>query len=214
MLIKENKPKFNILLRDDKTYPYIYFSLDHEYPGVYSKRTKKSVDKKYFGPFVSSEAVKKSIKEMQKIFKVRNCSDNTFANRTRPCIEFQMKRCSAPCVQKINKIDYFEDITSAKSFLSSSDTKNVQRLTNQIEKAVGKLDFEKAAEIRDRLKRLNLLKEEQSVVTLASDIDIFSVSSEMNYLGVSIIVVRNGKIRGTKTHLIKQAHYNSLDDVY
>ena len=214
MLIKENKPKFNILLRDDKTYPYIYFSLDHEFPGIYSKRTKNAVDKKYYGPFVSSEAVKKSIKEIQKIFKVRNCSDTTFANRTRPCIEFQMKRCSAPCVQKINKLDYFEDVTSAKSFLSSSDTKTVQRLTSNIEKAVSKLDFEKAAEIRDRLKRLNLLKEEQSVVTLANDIDIFSVVSEMSYVGISIIVVRNGKIRGTKTHLIKKAHFNSLDDVY
>ena len=214
MLIKENKPKFNILLRDDKTYPYIYFSLDHEFPGVYSKRTKRAVDKKYFGPFVSSEAVKKSIKEIQKIFKVRNCSDNTFANRTRPCIEFQMKRCSAPCVQKINKVDYFEDIISAKSFLSSSDNKNVLKMTNDIEKAVSILDFEKAAEIRDRLNRLNLLKEEQSVVTLANDIDIFSVCSEMNYLGISIIVVRNGKIRGTKTHLLKQAHFNPFDDVY
>ena len=214
MLIKENKPKFNILLRDDKTYPYIYFSLDHEFPGVYFKRTKNAVDKKFYGPFVSSEAVKKSIKEIQKIFKLRNCSDNTFANRTRPCIEFQMKRCSAPCVQKINKVDYFEDITSAKSFLSSSDTKTIQRLTQDIKKAVSKLDFEKAAEIRDRLERLNLLKEEQSVVTLANDVDIFSVSSEMSYLGVSIIVVRNGKIRGTKTHLIKQAHYNSFDDIY
>ncbi len=213
-LIKENKPKFNILLRDDKTYPYIYFSLEHEYPGVYSKRTKKSVDKKYFGPFVSSEAVKKSIKEIQKIFKVRNCSDNTFSNRTRPCIEFQMKRCSAPCVQKINKVDYFEDITSAKSFLSSSDTKTIERLTGEIDKAVSRLDFEKAAEIRDRLNRLNLIKEEQSVVTLANDIDIFSVSSEMNYLGISIIAVRNGKIRGTKTHLIKQALYSSFDEVY
>ncbi len=214
MLIKENKPKFNILLRDDKTYPYIYFSLDHEFPGIYSKRTKNAVDKRYFGPFVSSEAVKKSIKEIQKIFKVRNCSDNTFANRTRPCIEFQMKRCSAPCVQKIKKMDYFEDVTSAKSFLSSSDTKTIQRFSSDIEKAVSKLDFEKAAEIRDRLKRFSLLKEEQSVVTLANDIDIFSVSSEMSYLGVSIIVVRNGKIRGTKTHLIKQAHYDSLEDVY
>ncbi len=214
MLIKENKPKFNILLRDDKTYPYIYFSLDHEFPGVYSKRTKNAVDKKYFGPFVSSEAVKKSIKEIQTIFKIRNCSDNTFANRTRPCIEFQMKRCSAPCVQNINKVDYFEDITSAKSFLSSSDTKTIQKLTSDIEKAVSKLDFEKAAEIRDRLKRLSLLKEEQSVVTLANDIDIFSVSSEMSYLGISIIVVRNGKIRGTKTHLIKQVHFDSFDDVY
>ena len=213
-LIKENKPRFNILLRDDKTYPYIYFSLDHEFPGVYSKRTKKSVDKKYFGPFVSSEAVKKSIKEIQKIFRVRNCSDNTFSNRTRPCIEFQMKRCSAPCVQKINKVDYFEDIISAKSFLTSSDTKTVERLTREINIAVSRLDFEKAAEIRDRLNRLNLLKEEQSVVTLANDIDIFSVSSEMSYLGISIIVVRNGKIRGTKTHLIKQALYNSFDEVY
>ena len=213
-LIKENKPRFNILLRDDKTYPYIYFSLDHDFPGVYSKRTKKGVDKKYFGPFVSSEAVKKSIKEIQKIFKVRNCSDNTFANRTRPCIEFQMKRCSAPCVQKINKLDYFEDIISAKSFLSSSDTKTIERLTKDIENAVSKLEFEKAAEIRDRLNRLNLLKEEQSVVTMAGDIDIFSISSDMSYLGISIIIVRNGKIRGTKTHLIKQAHYNILDEVY
>ncbi len=214
MLIKENKPKFNILLRDDKTYPYVYFSLDHEYPGIYSKRTKKSVDKRYFGPFVSSEAVKKSIKEIQKIFKVRNCSDNTFQNRTRPCIEFQMKRCSAPCVQKINKADYFEDIIGAQSFLKSSDTKTIQRLTREIEKASSMLQFEKAAEIRDRLRRLNLLREEQSVVTLASDTDIISVSKEMNYLGISIIVVRNGKIRGTKTHLIKNAFYSSLDEVY
>tara|TARA_A100001015_G_C15041838_1_gene740251 strand:+ start:2545 stop:4329 length:1785 start_codon:yes stop_codon:yes gene_type:complete len=214
MLIKENKPKFNILLRDDKTYPYIYFSLDHEFPGVYSKRTKKGIDQRYFGPFISSEAVKKSIKEIQKIFKIRNCSDNTFANRSRPCIEFQMKRCSAPCVQNINKVDYFEDITSAKSFLTSSDTKTVKRLTSDIENAVSNLNFEKAAEIRDRLEKLNLLKEEQSVVTLTNDIDIFSVSSELNYLGISIIVVRNGKIRGTKTHLIKQAHFTSIDDVY
>ena len=214
MLIKENKPKFNILLRDDKTYPYIYFSLNHDFPGVYLKRTKKAVDKNYFGPFVSSEAVKKSIKEIQKIYKVRNCSDNTFSNRTRPCIEYQMKRCSAPCVNKIKKIDYYEDISGAQSFLSSSDTKTIKRLTKDIDNAVSRLDFEKAAEIRDRLKRLNLLKEEQSVVTFAEDVDIFSVHSELNYLGVSIIVVRNGKIRGTKTHLIKQAHYENIEDVY
>ncbi len=214
MLIKENKPKFNILLRDDKTYPYIYFSLDHQYPGIYLKRTKKAIDRNYFGPFVSSEAVKKSIKEIQKIFKLRNCSDSTFANRTRPCIEFQMKRCSAPCVQKIGKLNYFEDIVAAKLFLSSSDTKTIQRLNKDIEEAVSNLDFEKAALIRDRLDRLNLLKEEQAVVTLANDIDIFSVHSELNYIGISIIVVRKGKIRGTKTHLIKQAHYENIEDIY
>ena len=214
MLIKENKPKFNILLRDDKTYPYIYFSLDHKYPGIYSKRTKQAVDTKFFGPFVSSEAVKKSIKEIQKIYQVRNCSDTTFANRTRPCIEFQMKRCSAPCVQRISKVDYFEDIMSAKSYLSSSDSQTINRLISDIKKAVTKLDFEKAADIRDRLKRLNLLREEQSVVTLARDVDIFSIHAEDNYVGICIIVVRKGKIRGTKTHLIKQAHYDSIEEVY
>ena len=125
-----------------------------------------------------------------------------------------MKRCSAPCVNKIKKADYFEDISGAQSFLSSSDNKTIQRLTKEIKKAVSILDFEKAAEIRDHLKRLNLLKEEQSVVTFAMDVDIFSVQSELNYLGISIIVVRRGKIRGTKTHLVKQAHFESLDDVY
>ncbi|MDC1150352.1 excinuclease ABC subunit UvrC [Gammaproteobacteria bacterium] len=213
-LIKENKPKFNILLRDDKTYPYIYFSLDHNYPGIYLKRTKKAVNSNYYGPFVSSGAVKKSIKEIQKIFKLRNCNDSTFSNRSRPCIEFQMNRCSAPCVKNIKKIDYFEDLESAKSYLSSSDSQTIGRLKRDIQKASNNLDFEKAADIRDRLKRIELIREEQSVVTVARDIDIFSVHSENNYLGISIIVVRKGKIRGTKTHLVKKALFESIDYVY
>ncbi len=213
-LIKENKPKFNILLRDDKTYPYIFFSLDHKYPGIYSKRTRKAVNSNYFGPFVSSGAVKKSIKEIQKIYRLRNCNDSTFINRSRPCIEFQMKRCSAPCVEKVKKSDYFEDVQSARSFLSSTDSQTIKRLRNEIHKASKNLEYEKAAGIRDRLKRLELLREEQSVVTLSNDIDIFSIKFESNYLGISIIVVRRGKIRGTKTHLIKKGYYNSLDDVY
>ncbi len=163
---------------------------------------------------LAQKQLKKSIKEIQKIFQVRNCSDTTFTNRTRPCIEFQMKRCSAPCVKKISKTDYFEDVASAKSYLSSSDNQTINKLTSDIEKASEKLQFEKAAEILDRLRRLQLLREEQSVVTLARDIDIFSVHAEDNYLGICIIVVRRGKIRGTKTHLIKQAHYDSLEEVY
>ncbi len=214
MLIKENKPKFNILLRDDKTYPYIYFSLDHNYPGIYLKRTKKAINKNYFGPFVSSEAVKKSIKEIQKIYGLRNCTDSTFANRSRPCIEHQMKRCSAPCVNKIKKTDYFHDVLGAKSFLSFSSKKTVNKLLADIDDAASNLNFEKAAGLRDRLKRLNLLREEQSVVTFATDIDIFSVHKELTYLGISIIVVRNGKIRGTKTHLVKQAHFVSVENAY
>ena len=213
-LIKENKPKFNILLRDDKTYPYIYFSLDHDYPGIYLKRTKKAVNSNYYGPFVSSGAVKKSIKEIQKIFKLRNCNDSTFSNRSRPCIEFQMKRCSAPCVKNIRKIDYFEDVQSSKLYLSSSDSQTIGRLKSDIQKASNELDFEKAADIRDRLKRIELIREEQSVVTVARDIDIFSMHSENNYVGISIIVVRKGKIRGTKTHLLKKPYFESIDSVY
>ena len=213
-LIKENKPKFNILLRDDKTYPYIYFSLAHDYPGIYLKRTKKAVNSNYYGPFVSSGAVKKSIKEIQKIFKLRNCNDSTFSNRSRPCIEFQMKRCSAPCIKNIGKIDYFEDVESAKSYLSSSDSQTIGRLKDDIQKASNELDFEKAADIRDRLNRIELIRKEQSVVTVARDIDIFSVHSENNYIGISIIVVRKGKIRGTKTHLVKKAFFESIDSVY
>ena len=213
-LIKENKPKFNILLRDDKTYPYIYFSLAHDYPGIYLKRTKKAVNSNYYGPFISSGAVKKSIKEIQKIFKLRNCNDSTFSNRSRPCIEFQMKRCSAPCVKNIRKIDYFEDVESAKSYLSSSDSQTIRRLKDDIHKASNDLDFEKAADIRDKLKRFELIHEEQSVVTVAKDIDIFSIQTENNYIGISIIVVRKGKIRGTKTHLVKKAFFESIDSVY
>jgi excinuclease ABC subunit C len=125
-----------------------------------------------------------------------------------------MKRCSAPCVKNIKKIDYFEDVESAKSYLSSSDSKTIRRLKDDIQEASKDLDFEKAADIRDRLKRIELIREEQSVVTVARDIDIFSVHSENNYIGVSIIVVRKGKIRGTKTHLIKKAFFESIDTVY
>ena len=214
MLIRENKPKFNILLRDDKTYPYIYFSHEHEFPSVSLKRTKKAVDDKYFGPFVSSYAVKSSIKEIQKIYKIRNCSDNTFASRTRPCIEYQMKRCSAPCVKNISSNDYSKDISSAKSYLSSSDSQTIDRLKNEIELSVSMLDFEKAADTRDRLNRLNLLREEQSVTTLAKDVDIFSAYEDNGYLGVCIIVVRKGKIRGTKTNLIKKGYFSSIESVY
>ena len=213
-LIKENKPKFNILLRDDKTYPYIYFSLDHKFPGIYSKRTRKSINSNYFGPFVSSGSVKKSIKEIQKIFGLRNCNDSTFANRSRPCIEFQMKRCSAPCVKKISETDYFQDVESSKSYLSSSDSQIMKRLHKEIDNASNNLEYEKAADLRDRLKRLKLLREEQSVVTLSGDVDIFSIHEENNYIGLSIVVVRRGKIRGTKTHLLKQIYYESLEDIY
>jgi len=214
LLIRENKPKFNILLRDDKTYPYIFFSDGHDYPSIGLKRTKKAVDEKYFGPFVSSNAVKKSIKEIQKVFKLRNCSDNTFASRSRPCIEYQMKRCSAPCVGHITKTQYAEDLIEAKNYLTSTDSETIKRLEREIELFSNRLEFEKAAIVRDKLKRINIIQEEQSVTTKAKDIDIFSVAEDSGYLGICTVVVRKGKIRGTKTQLVKKGYYESINEVY
>ena len=214
LLIKENKPKFNILLRDDKTYPYIFFLDDHEYPSIGLKRTKKAVDEKYFGPFISSHAVKKSIKEIQKIFKLRNCSDSAFKSRSRPCIEHQMKRCSAPCVGRISKNHYAEDVIEAKNYLTSSDSQTIKQLEREINYHSKRLEFEKAAVIRDKLKRIKIIQEEQSVTTKAKDVDIFSVAEDSGYLGICTVVVRKGKIRGTKTHLIKKGYYESIDQVY
>ena len=213
-LIKENKPKFNILLRDDKTYPYIFFSLDQEFPGVYLKRTKGSVNKNYIGPFISSQAVKSSIKDIQKIFRVRNCSDTTFKSRTRPCIEFQMKRCSAPCTKNITKEEYMEDIKKSKDYLTSSKRNMVSNLKKAMKKASDELNYEKAADIRNRINQVEIINEKQAVTPNGIDADIFSVEKVNNYAGICIVTIRDGKIRGTKTHLVKDAFLETTDNLY
>ena len=213
-LIKENKPRFNILLRDDKTYPYIFFSLNKDFPGIYLKRTKGSVDKNFIGPFISSQAVKNSIKDIQKIFKIRNCSDTTFSSRTRPCIEFQMKRCSAPCTKNISKEEYAEDIAKSMEYLSSSKKSLVSTLKKNMKKASDSLNFEKAAEIKNRINQVEIINEKQAVTPSGMDADIFSVEKNNNYAGICIITIRDGKIRGTKTHLVKDAFFETVNNLY
>ena len=213
-LIKENKPRFNILLRDDKTYPYIYFSLDQEFPGIYLKRTKSSVNKNYIGPFISSQAVKNSIKDIQKIFRIRNCSDATFKSRTRPCIEFQMKRCSAPCTKNISKEEYMEDIEKSKDYLTSSKRNLVSNLKKAMKRASDELNYEKAADIKTRINQVEVINEKQAITPNAVDADIFSVEKVYNYAGICIVTIRDGKIRGTKTHLIKDAFLETINNLY
>ena len=213
-LIKENKPRFNILLRDDKTYPYIYFSLDQEFPGIYFKRTKSSINKNYIGPFTSSQAVKNSIKDIQKIFRIRNCSDTTFKSRTRPCIEFQMKRCSAPCTQNISKEAYIEDIEKSKDYLTSSKRNLISNLKRAMKKASDELNYEKAADIRNRINQVEVINEKQAITPSGIDADIFSVEKVNNYAGICIVTIRDGKIRGTKTHLVKDAFFETKNNLY
>ena len=209
-LIKENLPRFNILLRDDKTYPYIYFSLDHPFPSISMKRTKHSVSKNFFGPYISSQAVKSIIKDMQKIYQIRNCSDSTFNNRSRPCIEYQMKRCSAPCVKYISQTDYLQDIDSSIEHISSSRKKIRKFMISKMKSFAEKQEFEKANEMKRRIKNFDLMRQDQSLNSYQSNVDIFACISKFGKTGISIISIRDGKVRGAKTHYLSG---NALQDV-
>jgi len=213
-LIKENLPRFNILLRDDKTYPYVHFSMDHKYPSISMKRSKHAVSKNFFGPFISVQAVKSTIKDLQKIYQIRNCSDTTFSNRSRPCIEHQMQRCSAPCVDLISEVSYQSDILSSQHYLSSSGKKTKALMTSQMRKLAEQQEFEKANDIKKRIRSLDLLHQEQSFNSLLISIDFFACVSRLDRTGICILSVRNGKIRGTKTHYLKGNQLHDIDSLF
>jgi len=213
-LIKENLPRFNILLRDDKTYPYIHFSMDHKYPSISMKRSKHAVSKNFFGPFISAQAVKATIKDLQKIYQIRNCSDTTFNNRSRPCIEHQMQRCSAPCVNLISEVSYQGDILSSQHYLSSSGKKTKSLMTAQMHKLAEQQEFERAQEIKKRIQSLNLLQQEQSFHSSLISVDFFACVSKLDRTGICILSVRDGKIRGTKTHYLKGNQLHDTDSLF
>jgi excinuclease ABC subunit C len=213
-LIKENLPRFNILLRDDKTYPYVHFSLDHKYPSISMKRSKHAVSKNFFGPFISAQAVKATIKDLQKIYQIRNCSDTTFNNRSRPCIEHQMQRCSAPCVNLISEISYQGDIISSQHYLSSSGKKTKSLMTAQMHKLAEKQEFERAQEVKRRIRSLDLLHQEQSINSSLISVDFFACVSKLDRTGICILSVRDGKIRGTKTHYLKGNQLHDIDSLF
>ena len=213
-LIKENLPRFNILLRDDKTYPYVHFSMDHKYPSISMKRSKHAVSKNFFGPFISAHAVKSTIKDLQKIYQIRNCSDTTFNNRSRPCIEHQMQRCSAPCVDLISEFSYQSDIISSQHYLTSSGKETKSLMTAQMHKLAEMQEFERAHEVKKRIRSLDLLHQEQSFNSSLISVDLFSCVSRLDRTGVSILSVRDGKIRGAKTHHVRGNQLHDIDKLF
>tara|TARA_A100000164_G_scaffold71158_1_gene59613 strand:- start:3015 stop:4799 length:1785 start_codon:yes stop_codon:yes gene_type:complete len=210
-LIKENLPRFNILLRDDKTYPYIHYSMSDQFPSISMKRSKHPVSKDYFGPFISAYAVKSTIKDLQKIFQIRNCSNSTFRNRSRPCIEHQMQRCSAPCVKYISEIDYSTDISSSQNYLASTGKKSRNLMLSQMKKLANECNFEKAQELKQRIENLDILQQEQAFSTNLSSIDFFACVEKYGSTGACILSARDGKIRGTKTYFFKENLLGKLD---
>ena len=213
-LIKENLPRFNILLRDDKTYPYVHFSMDHQFPSISMERSKHAVSKNFFGPFISAHSVKSTIKDLQKIYQLRNCSDNTFKNRSRPCIEYQMKRCSAPCVGFIGESNYLTDVISAQEHLSSSNKKTILLMSQKMEKLADSQEYEAANEVKKKIISLKLIQEEHSFDTSLDSVDFFACTSKLDRTGACILSVRDGKIRGTKTHYLKGNYLDDIDNLF
>jgi len=209
-LIKENLPRFNILLRDDKTYPYIHYSMNDKFPSISMKRSKHAVSKDFFGPFISAQAVKSTIKDLQKIYQIRNCSNSTFRNRSRPCIEHQMQRCSAPCVEQISAVDYNVDISSSQNYLASTGKKSRKLMLSQMQKLADECNFEKAQELKQRIASLDILQQGKPFTTNLTSIDFFSCVEKHGKTGACILSARDGKIHGTKTYFFKE---NLLEDI-
>ena len=162
-LIKQLKPKYNVLLRDDKSFPNILVAKNHAYPQIKKHRGAKKEKGAYFGPFASAGAVNRTLNQLQKAFLLRNCSDSMFDSRTRPCLLYQIKRCSGPCVGLISEDDYRESVKDAERFLSGRSTKVQEELAEQMMAASEAMEFERAAGLRDRIRALTQVQTSQGI---------------------------------------------------
>lgn len=196
-LIKKFQPKFNILLKDDKSFPYIKLRLNHEYPQLMKYRGKNLEGGKFFGPYAGAEHVNSTLLELQKIFKLRPCSDNYFANRKRPCLQYQIKRCTAPCVGKISKENYAELVSQVEDFLLGRTHELQSNLSQKMQQLSSDLLFEEAAEIRDKIKALSYiqLKSGLSFVDVR-DVDCIAIAGEGTQYCIQVFFYRSAQSCG------------------
>lgn len=212
-LIKEFKPRYNILLRDDKSYPYIYLSSEDEFPRLSFHRGARKGPGKYFGPYPSAGAVRETLRLLQKVFKVRQCENSFFSNRTRPCLQYQIKRCTAPCVGYVGEELYDEDVRHAEMFLEGKSSAVIDELVQKMETASKALQFERAAKYRDQIASLRRVQEKQYVSGEGGDIDVIA-SVVKNGVGcVQVFFIRGGLNLGNKTYFPKQTADASLEEV-
>jgi excinuclease ABC subunit C len=200
-LIKAHKPRFNIVLRDDKSFPYIQLCDDHRFPRLAFYRGSRSQPGRYFGPFPNAGAVRDTLGQLQKLFRIRNCRDSFFANRSRPCLQHQIGRCSAPCVGLISAEAYAQDIAAAVKVLEGRSDEVHAELQARMEEAAAKLEFERAAQIRDQLAALQRVHAQQVVTAEGErDVDVFALVGEGGDYGVSVMLVRGGRNLGTTSY--------------
>ncbi len=197
-LIKSLRPRYNILLRDDKSYPYIYLSSGQDYPRMGFHRGAKIGKGNYFGPYPSAYAVRESLNLMQKLFLVRQCEDSYFRNRSRPCLQYQIKRCSAPCVGLIDVAEYRDSVRHASMFLDGKSNEVVDELGAAMEKASGELDFERAARVRDQIATLKRIQAQHYVQGASADLDVLVCRIGSGSVCVSVLFFRNGVSLGSR----------------
>jgi excinuclease ABC subunit C len=200
-LIKEHKPRFNIVLKDDKSFPYIQLCDDHRFPRLAFYRGARAAGTRYFGPFPNAGAVRDTLNQLQKLFRIRNCRDSFFANRSRPCLQHQIGRCSAPCVGLISREAYAQDVAAAVKVLEGRSEEVTAELQGRMEAGAARLEFERAAQIRDQLSALQRIQAQQFITAEGErDVDVFAIVSELGEFAVSVMLVRGGRNLGTTTY--------------
>jgi excinuclease ABC subunit C len=199
-LIKRHKPRYNINLRDDKSYPYIYVSTHQPFPRITFHRGAKSKLGRYFGPYPSASAVRESLKLLQKIFPVRQCQDSYFQNRSRPCLQYQIERCTAPCVDLIDRETYAQDVQDTVMFLEGNGKRLIDDLAGRMEKAAADLHFERAARYRDQIASLRTVLAKQAVHGEHGDIDIIACAIKGNVACVQMLFIRGGQQIGDRAY--------------
>ncbi len=193
-LIKRHRPKYNILLRDDKSYPYIHISTQHEFPQMDFVRGKKKKQGRYFGPYPSIGSARETLALLQKCFQLRQCRDSVFRHRSRPCLQYQIKRCQAPCVGYVDKLEYQQTVNQAVQFLEGKSEGLINEFIDQMKQASLSQDYEKAAQLRDDVERLRKLQHHQYFSHDQHDIDVIAIVQTHHVWVVSVVLVRAGEL--------------------
>ena len=213
-LIKKFRPKFNILLKDDKSFPFIYIGNKDKWPQLAKHRGKKDKDGFYFGPFASAGSANWTIKMIQKIFQIRVCDESTFKNRQRPCILYQIKRCSGPCVGYVNEVEYKNSVEDAIKFISGKSREIQKNLSKQMEEASEKLDFEKASMLRDRIKSLNIIQSSQKINEAnLVDADVIAAYKESGKTCVQVFFYRSKQNWGNQSYFPKHDPDQNISEI-
>lgn len=212
-LIKKLKPRYNVLFRDDKSYPYIFVSTKHDYPQIEVYRGSRKREGRYFGPYPSGSSVRETLNLLQKLFKIRSCRDSFFNARTRPCLQYQIKRCTAPCVDLIEKEAYQYTVNLAVMFLEGKNDQIIQDLTTQMDHASELLEFETAAKFRDQIAKLRKVQEQQYISRESGNVDVIAACQQQGVTCVHMLYIRAGRVIGSKAYFPKTPKIADSNDV-